>query len=214
MTIGCKKYKANTAREEKVNKIPGPTGRWTWCNKKSRCFSKDPKGTYSSAVYLLMVLKDVNCQQWNAGNVWSLEVDTSYHMVYDALPPRSGHVTNMETLCQGKQPTEAVDSVDRFITNQSPLENSWFSFGNCENSKEVLTFPLTTSLACTCLGVHHKLTTESLCFTRVYVTLLQKKTYIVCIYTCMHTHTAYCTYIIIYYIYIHICVCVCAYACT
>ena len=135
-------------------------------------------------------------------------------MVYDALPPRSGHVTNMETLCQGKQPTEAVDSVDRFITNQSPLENSWFSFGNCENSKEVLTFPLTTSLACTCLGVHHKLTTESLCFTRVYVTLLQKKTYIVCIYTCMHTHTAYCTYIIIYIIYIYIHICVCAYACT
>lgn len=117
----------------------------------------------------------------------------------------------METLCQGKQPTEAVDSVDRFITNQSPMENSWFSFGNCENSKEVLTFPLTTSLACTCLGVHHKLTTESLCFTRVYVTLLQKKTYIVCIYTCMHTHTAYCTYIIILYIYTYMCVCVCMY---
>ena len=89
------------------------------------------------------------------------------------------------------------------------MENSWFSFGNCENSKEVLTFPLTTSLACTCLGVHHKLTTESLCFTRVYVTLLQKKTYIVCIYTCMHTHTVhiYILYIyIILYIYTYVCV--------
>ena len=57
----------------------------------------------------------VNSEMRAMSGVWKLT--PWYHMVYDALPPRSGHVTNMETLCQGKQPTEAVDSVDRFITN-------------------------------------------------------------------------------------------------